>query len=69
MILYTLTIWSHSHSILVRFLVLDPHYTGQDDITLILKKVRVHDISCQPLCLLLQGWCGWKPVAFWDKTV
>lgn len=35
----------------LRFLVLDPHYTGADDLTTVQKK----------------GWCGWKPVTFWDK--
>ena len=29
------------NSILTRFLILDPHYTGQEDLTTILKKVRV----------------------------
>lgn len=33
------------------FLILDPHYTGNDDIRVITKK----------------GWCGWKGVDFWDK--
>jgi len=34
------------------YLVLDPHYTGSDDnVEVVLKK----------------GWCGWKPVGFWDK--
>lgn len=35
----------------LRFLVLDPHYTGTDDLATVQKK----------------GWCGWKPVTFWDK--
>uniref|UniRef100_A0A915ENR0 Ufm1-specific protease n=1 Tax=Ditylenchus dipsaci TaxID=166011 RepID=A0A915ENR0_9BILA len=34
-----------------RFLVLDPHYTGSEDIDAVVKK----------------GWCGWKPASFWDK--
>jgi len=37
------------------FLVLDPHYTGgdgQDDLTNVIVK---------------KGWCGWKPIKFWDK--
>lgn len=34
-----------------RFLVLDPHYTGGENIDIIVKK----------------GWCGWKPITFWDK--
>uniref|UniRef100_A0A0K0FKB9 Ufm1-specific protease n=1 Tax=Strongyloides venezuelensis TaxID=75913 RepID=A0A0K0FKB9_STRVS len=34
------------------FLILDPHYTGNDDIQTIIKK----------------GWCGWKDMKFWDKS-
>ncbi|XP_063233208.1 ufm1-specific protease 2 [Bacillus rossius redtenbacheri] len=37
----------------VRFLVLDPHYTGRDSIDQVLAK----------------GWCGWKGANFWKKTV
>nr|CAD7432727.1 unnamed protein product [Timema monikensis] len=36
----------------VRFLILDPHYTGREDLTAILNK----------------GWCGWKGANFWNKT-
>lgn len=36
----------------IKFLILDPHYTGPEDLDLIQKK----------------GWCGWKNVDFWDKT-
>lgn len=36
----------------VGYLILDPHYTGEEDISIILKK----------------GWCGWKKNAFWDKN-
>nr|CAD7442367.1 unnamed protein product [Timema bartmani] len=36
----------------VRFLILDPHYTGREDLTTILNK----------------GWCGWKGANFWNKT-
>nr|XP_022328043.1 ufm1-specific protease 2-like [Crassostrea virginica] len=36
----------------VRFLILDPHYTGAEDLRVILDK----------------GWCGWKGMDFWDKT-
>ncbi|RCN33643.1 peptidase family C78, partial [Ancylostoma caninum] len=32
-----------------KFLVLDPHYTGSEDIRVVLSK----------------GWCGWKPASFW----
>jgi len=34
------------------YLVLDPHYTGPDDLATITKK----------------GWCGWKKNSFWDKN-
>ncbi|EFA01874.1 ufm1-specific protease 2 [Tribolium castaneum] len=36
----------------LRFLILDPHYTGGEDLHTIQNK----------------GWCGWKSVDFWDKT-
>ncbi|GAB6021508.1 Ufm1-specific protease 2 [Chamberlinius hualienensis] len=36
----------------IKFLILDPHYTGAEDIKVIHKK----------------GWCGWKGVNFWNKT-
>ncbi|XP_056013009.1 ufm1-specific protease 2-like [Ostrea edulis] len=36
----------------VKFLILDPHYTGAEDLKVILDK----------------GWCGWKGMEFWDKT-
>ncbi len=35
-----------------RFLVLDPHYTGEDEVKTIIAK----------------GWCGWKPASFWAKS-
>ena len=35
------------------FLILDPHYTGGEDMRTILNK----------------GWCGWKGVDFWSKQV
>lgn len=35
-----------------RYLILDPHYTGADEITTVLNK----------------GWCGWKSSDFWNKT-
>ncbi|KAI1726388.1 peptidase family c78 domain-containing protein [Ditylenchus destructor] len=34
-----------------RFLVLDPHYTGSENIDTIVKR----------------AWCAWKPITFWDK--
>ncbi|XP_041457900.1 ufm1-specific protease 2-like [Lytechinus variegatus] len=36
----------------LKFLILDPHYTGGEDIKTIQDK----------------GWCGWKSIDFWDKT-
>lgn len=36
----------------LKFLILDPHYTGGEDLNVIQNK----------------GWCGWKGVEFWDKT-
>ncbi|KAG8229791.1 hypothetical protein J437_LFUL005872 [Ladona fulva] len=36
----------------LKFLILDPHYTGGEDINIIQSK----------------GWCGWKTMKFWDKT-
>ena len=35
-----------------KFLILDPHYTGGEDLKIIQDK----------------GWCGWKGPDFWDKT-
>ncbi|KAL4597413.1 ufm1-specific protease 2-like [Arapaima gigas] len=35
----------------IRFLVLDPHYTGGEDLQIITDK----------------GWCGWKAPNFWDQ--
>lgn len=35
----------------LKFLILDPHYTGSDDLTIVQSK----------------GWCGWKGCDFWDK--
>lgn len=35
----------------IKFLVLDPHYTGADDLNTIIAK----------------GWCGWKGINFWKK--
>ena len=37
----------------LQFLILDPHYTGGEDIRTILNK----------------GWCGWKTVDFWNQQV
>ncbi|XP_066288076.1 ufm1-specific protease 2-like [Branchiostoma lanceolatum] len=36
----------------IKFLILDPHYEGGEDLSVIQGK----------------GWCGWKSVDFWDKT-
>ncbi|CAG2172734.1 unnamed protein product [Oppiella nova] len=36
----------------IKFLILDPHYTGGEDLNIIQKK----------------GWCGWKASTFWDKN-
>ncbi|KAL6467331.1 hypothetical protein MHYP_G00251350 [Metynnis hypsauchen] len=35
----------------IRFLILDPHYTGGEDLQIITDK----------------GWCGWKGPEFWDQ--
>uniref|UniRef100_A0A673SLS7 Ufm1-specific protease 2 n=1 Tax=Suricata suricatta TaxID=37032 RepID=A0A673SLS7_SURSU len=35
----------------IKFLILDPHYTGTEDLQVILEK----------------GWCGWKGPDFWNK--
>jgi len=37
---------------IIKFLILDPHYTGSEDLEVIQKK----------------GWCGWKGADFWDKA-
>ncbi|KAL7632538.1 UNVERIFIED_CONTAM: hypothetical protein RMT77_017155 [Armadillidium vulgare] len=36
----------------MKFLILDPHYTGPEDLNQILK----------------HGWCGWKGLDFWSKN-
>lgn len=36
----------------ISYLILDPHYTGSEDLSTITKK----------------GWCGWKKNAFWDSN-
>ncbi|CAG11526.1 unnamed protein product, partial [Tetraodon nigroviridis] len=36
----------------IRYLILDPHYTGAEDLQVITEK----------------GWCGWKGPNFWDQT-
>lgn len=36
----------------LKFLILDPHYTGSEDLQVIQGK----------------GWCGWKSVNFWNKA-
>ncbi|CAL1286922.1 unnamed protein product [Larinioides sclopetarius] len=36
----------------LKFLILDPHYTGSEDLHTVLNK----------------GWCGWKGIQFWDQT-
>ncbi|BFZ15318.1 hypothetical protein BsWGS_18357 [Bradybaena similaris] len=36
----------------INFLILDPHYTGGEDLRTIQDK----------------GWCGWKDVTFWNQT-
>lgn len=36
----------------VSYLILDPHYTGNEELSTITKK----------------GWCGWKKSSFWDKN-
>ncbi|KAG4066450.1 hypothetical protein HA402_007086 [Bradysia odoriphaga] len=35
----------------LKFLILDPHYTGADDLSIVQAK----------------KWCGWKGIDFWDK--
>lgn len=37
---------------LIKFLILDPHYTGSEDLDTVQKK----------------GWCGWKAATFWEKS-
>lgn len=36
----------------IKFLILDPHYTGGEDLKVVQDK----------------GWCGWKGSQFWDQT-
>ena len=68
----------------IRYLILDPHYTGAEDLQIITDKVTVikhlnvslycvhfrglHSAECMFVCCLFQGWCGWKGPDFWDQT-
>ncbi|KAG5684142.1 hypothetical protein PVAND_013383 [Polypedilum vanderplanki] len=36
----------------LKFLILDPHFTGADELNVVQNK----------------GWCGWKGINFWDKN-
>lgn len=36
----------------LKFLILDPHYTGSENLKTVQEK----------------GWCGWKSASFWDQT-
>ena len=42
----------NEHSGAIKFLVIDPHYTGNDNLKTVLSK----------------GWVGWKGPDFWEKT-
>lgn len=64
----------------IRYLILDPHYTGAEDLQVIAEKVTIWSTHICPFslfwvvsltlgCVLsLQGWCGWKGPNFWDQT-
>lgn len=66
----------------IRYLILDPHYTGAEDIQVITEKVNhshllFHPVFYRLMCVVplivgcvlsLQGWCGWKGPNFWDQT-
>lgn len=67
----------------IRYLILDPHYTGAEDLQVITDKVTVRNsyISLSNICIPMyftvltvarlfsfQGWCGWKGPGFWDQT-
>jgi hypothetical protein len=43
----------NTHTGRIRFLILDPHYTGQDNLKTIIDK----------------GWCGWKTLDMFRKDV
>lgn len=64
----------------IRYLILDPHYTGAEDLQVIAEKVTIWSARICPFsrfcvvpltvgCVLSpQGWCGWKGPNFWDQT-
>lgn len=62
----------------IKFLVLDPHYTGAEDLSVIQGKVTIIILTFHEVIYItqigtqfmvaFQGWCGWKGPAFWDKT-
>lgn len=67
----------------IRYLILDPHYTGAEDLQVITDKVTVINMYIpflfvtksflinlvdHGMCVFFQGWCGWKGPGFWDQT-
>lgn len=60
----------------VKYLILDPHYTGDEDLKTIQDKVYISCIDMRFLPLgsfshinvSFQGWCGWKGQDFWDQN-
>lgn len=62
---------------MLRFLILDPHYTGKDELKFVLGKVCIMNFSHfimsaynhhVDLIFPPKG-CDWKNVNFWDSTV
>ncbi|KAK3696703.1 hypothetical protein QZH41_013050, partial [Actinostola sp. cb2023] len=45
-----------------KFLILDPHYTGSEDLKAVLDKASSF-LGTTPR----RGWCGWKGSNFWDQ--
>jgi hypothetical protein len=57
----------------VKFLILDPHYTGSEDIKTITNKVLFF-FFCTNYCKKnlffkqKKGWVGWKDTKFWNEN-
>jgi hypothetical protein len=54
-------------------LILDPHYTGKDEVATVLVGLRQASPCSSWLILTAahfgmqgKGWCGWKEEAFWN---
>jgi hypothetical protein len=57
----------------VKYMILDPHYTGGEDIKTITSKVNYfiffYRVKVSKIVIyLLKGWVGWKEMKFWNQN-